>query len=133
MHAGRLLLTKSDAILLPTTATYSDAMKILHERVLARAAIRAPSKSTRFFCRIAIEVQGTDVLMDEQSWRAARTLLKNRDGVQLLFSFAFAPRKDKTLAGGGICMRFIRWLHDESDRNSPCLLETSFEVVEEAS
>lgn len=119
-------LLHKDAILLPTTSTYEEVFNLLYQRVLARsagsfptAAAGAPLKDSRFFCRLALLVDTVDnnqqqqqqILIDQGNWIAARTFLRFRENVELVFHFCFVPRTYNGGGGGGgqgWLMQYIR-------------------------
>ncbi|EMF15745.1 uncharacterized protein SEPMUDRAFT_105959 [Sphaerulina musiva SO2202] len=99
-------LLHKDAILLPTTSTYEEVFNLLYQRVLARSAGSFPPavagaafKEGTLFCRLALLVdvdivdnqQQQQILIDQGNWIAARTFLRFRENVELVFHFCFVP------------------------------------------
>lgn len=100
-------------------------------------------KDSRLFCRLALLVDVVDVdtnqqqqqiLIDQGNWIAARTFLRFRENVELVFHFCFVP---STFHGGGSgggqgwLMQYIRrrrrrWRVGMAGRI--CLVEPSFDV-----
>ena len=126
MSTARLLAVQGDAILLPTTITYEEALALLHERVMARAALPAPSKLYRFFCRLAIVVDDQRILLEQGSWEAARAFLRYQDDIELVFMFSIVPRGH---TGQGLLRGLRRRLGGHSSEKV-CLVEPSFALRE---
>lgn len=150
-------LLHKDAILLPTTSTYEEVFNLLHQRVLARSAGRifppaaaagAALKDLRFYCRLALLVdvvnvdnhqqQQQQILIDQGNWIAARTFLRFRENVELVFHFCFVPSTFHGGGGGGgqgWLMQYIRrrrrrrWRWGVGMAGRICLVEPSFDVT----
>lgn len=145
-------LLHKDAILLPTTSTYEEVFNFLYQRVLARSAgsfppaAGVPLKDFRYFCRLALLVDIVDnqqqqqILIDQGNWIAARTFLRFRENVELVFHFCFVPRTFHGGGGGGgqgWLMQYIRrrwrrrwrrWRWGVGMAGRICLVEPSFDV-----
>lgn len=100
-------------------------------------------KDLRFFCRLALLVDIVDdshqqqqqILIDQGNWIAARTFLRFRENVELVFHFCFVPSTFHGGGGGGQgwLMQYIRrrrrrrrWGVGMAGRI--CLVEPSFDV-----
>lgn len=128
IRAGKLLSEQADLISITHNANYADMLKLLHTRFQARSGSQAPSKTWAFYCRVAIDHDGKRVLLDNDSWPAAKALLLlttayqqstlNGKRTELIFMFA-VKRKDEGLARG---QRF-RGLFSKGDRRATCLIE----------
>lgn len=146
-------LLHKDAILLPTTSTYEEVFNQLYQRVLARSAGGIPTavaagaalNERRLFCRLALLVDTVDVdnqqqqqiLIDQGNWIAARTFLRFREHVELVFHFCFVPSTFHGGGGGGgqgWLMQYIRrrwrrrWRWGLGMAGRICLVEPSFDV-----
>ncbi|GIZ37237.1 hypothetical protein CKM354_000069100 [Cercospora kikuchii] len=119
MTAGKLLSEQGDAILLPTTTTYQEALTLLKGRVLARAALMASSKQYRFFCRLTAIIDGQQILLEEGSWLAARHFLRYHDDAELHFLFSIVPT---TYSGGGL-LDTLRRKVGAAEMDKICLIE----------
>lgn len=146
-------LLHKDAILLPTTSTYEEVFNLLYQRVLARSAgsfptaAGVPLNDGMVFCRLALLVDNVDVvdnqqqqqqiLIDQGNWIAARTFLRFREHVELVFHFCFVPCTFHGGGGGGQgwLMQYIRrrrrrrrWRWGVGMAGRICLVEPSFDV-----
>lgn len=106
-------------------------------------------KDLRFYCRLALLVdvdvdvdnhqQQQQILIDQGNWIAARTFLRFRENVELVFHFCFVSRTYSGGGGGGQgwLMQYIRrrrrrrwwrrWGVGMAGRI--CLVEPSFDVT----
>ncbi|KAM3423588.1 hypothetical protein BST61_g1012 [Cercospora zeina] len=128
MYAGKLVTSQGDAILLPTTITYEQALKFLRERVLARAGLMMTTgkskKDYRFFCRLVMVVDGQQkILLEEGSWIAARHFLRYRDGAELEVLFCVVDAKK--YCGGGL-LETLRRKVEGVEVGRGCLVEVGF-------
>lgn len=126
MSTARLLAVEGDAILLPTTITSEEALALLHKRAMARAAHPAPSKLFRFFCRLAMVIDGQQILLDTGSWSAARAFLRYQEDVEPRFMFSIVPRAH---TGQGLLQGLRRRLGGDNSETI-CLVEPSFALRE---
>lgn len=93
------------------------------------------------FCRLALLVdvdnvdnhQQQQILIDQGNWIAARTFLRFRENVELVFHFCFVPSTFHGGGGQGWLMQYIRrrrrrrrWGVGMAGRI--CLVEPSFDV-----
>lgn len=146
-------LLHKDAILLPTTSTYEEILNQLYQRVLARSAGSFPPAAATgaalndgmVFCRLALLVDNVDnnqqqqqILIDQGNWIAARTFLRFRENVELVFHFCFVPSTFHGGGGGGgqgWLMQYIRRRRRRRRRwgvgmaGRICLVEPSFDVL----
>lgn len=119
MTAGKFLSEQGDAILLPTTTTYQEALTLLRGRVLVRAALMASSKQYRFFCRLTAIINGQQILLEEGSWLAARHFLRYHDDAELHFLFSIVPT---TYSAGGL-LDTLRRKVERAEMQKICLIE----------
>lgn len=94
------------------------------------------------FCRLALLVdidnqqQQQQILIDQGNWIAARTFLRFRENVELVFHFCFVPSTFHGGGGGqGWLMQYIRrrrrrrrWRWGVGMAGRICLVEPSFDV-----
>lgn len=94
------------------------------------------------FCRLALLVdvdnhQQQQILIDQGNWIAARTFLRFRENVELVFHFCFVPSTFHGGGGGGgqgWLMQYIRRRRRRRRRwgvgmaGRICLVEPSFDV-----
>ncbi|KXT01571.1 hypothetical protein AC578_6329 [Pseudocercospora eumusae] len=121
MSSGKLATVKADAILLPHSITHSEIIRFLHRRVVDRSGMRAPSKDLRFFCRLGLDVDDEQVLLDHGSWKAAKDLLGKREDVKLKFMFSIVSVKYTGMEFGERMVRRLRGL----EYGQICLVEPS--------
>lgn len=105
-------------------------------------------KDLRFYCRLALLVdvdvdnnvdnqQQQQILIDQGNWIAARTFLRFRENVELVFHFCFVPSTFHGGGGGqGWLMQYIRRRRRRWRRRwgvgmagRICLVEPSFDVT----
>ena len=92
MVAGPLIKEQADIVNFQHRTTYADIFKLLHKRVKARSGMTAPSEAERFFCRVVLLIKNKSVLLEHESWPAARELVFRHENATLLFLFTIMPR-----------------------------------------
>ncbi|KAF2213212.1 hypothetical protein CERZMDRAFT_96877 [Cercospora zeae-maydis SCOH1-5] len=122
MSAGKFLDEQGDAILLPTTIAYEEALKLLKGRVKARAALTGQSKGYKFFCRLAMMIDGQRILLEEGNWVAARHFLRYYENAELVYVFSIACAK---YCGGGL-LETLRRKVEGVENDKICLIELDF-------
>lgn len=90
-------------------------LRLLHRRFQARSGVLAPTKQLAFYCRIALDFGGERILLEEESWNAARMVLEYDGAARLHFIFAVKEKgggeergkwweKWKRKGGEGVCL-----------------------------